>query len=132
MPIKDKSLYPDNWEEISQRIKTEADWKCEQCGAAHLAVGFRDGAGIFHAYSEGLQGEIEMMAAEDQGHKSIQIILTTAHLDQDPGNNKRSNLRALCQKCHLDHDRPFNIKKAAKTRRQKKYGTHHNQAKLNL
>lgn len=28
-------------------------------------------------------------------------VLTVHHLDGDPSNNKRSNLRALCQRCHL-------------------------------
>jgi len=32
--------------------------------------------------------------------------LATAHLDQDTGNNALRNLAALCQRCHLAHDRP--------------------------
>lgn len=32
------------------------------------------------------------------------IVLTTAHLDRNPANNDRSNLAALCQRCHLRHD----------------------------
>lgn len=32
------------------------------------------------------------------------VILTTAHLDHDKTNNKFSNLRRLCQRCHLRHD----------------------------
>jgi len=34
------------------------------------------------------------------------VVLATAHLDQDPGNNALRNLAALCQRCHLAHDRP--------------------------
>jgi hypothetical protein len=30
--------------------------------------------------------------------------LTIAHLDHNPQNNKESNLKALCQKCHLNYD----------------------------
>jgi hypothetical protein len=37
------------------------------------------------------------------------IWLGTAHLDQDPGNSVTANLKALCQRCHLRHDRPANI-----------------------
>lgn len=33
------------------------------------------------------------------------VILATAHLDHDPGNNGPRNLAALCQRCHLAHDR---------------------------
>lgn len=32
MPMK-RELYPDNWEEISLSIRTEAGWKCEFCDA---------------------------------------------------------------------------------------------------
>jgi 5-methylcytosine-specific restriction endonuclease McrA len=34
------------------------------------------------------------------------VVLATAHLDHNPGNSRPSNLRALCQRCHLSHDRP--------------------------
>jgi len=30
MPM-DRSLYPDNWEEIALAIKTAADWTCQEC-----------------------------------------------------------------------------------------------------
>jgi hypothetical protein len=32
-----------------------------------------------------------------------------AHLDNDPANNRLANLRGLCQRCHLLHDRPFHL-----------------------
>jgi hypothetical protein len=31
--------------------------------------------------------------------------LGTAHLDHNPQNSAQRNLRALCQRCHLRHDR---------------------------
>jgi hypothetical protein len=34
------------------------------------------------------------------------VVLAAAHLDHDPSNNRPRNLRALCQRCHLLHDRP--------------------------
>ncbi|WP_267383063.1 hypothetical protein [Sphingomonas sp. GC_Shp_2] len=34
------------------------------------------------------------------------VVLASAHLDHDPGNNQQRNLAALCQRCHLAHDRP--------------------------
>jgi len=33
------------------------------------------------------------------------VVLATAHLDHDPANNELRNLAALCQRCHLAHDR---------------------------
>ena len=32
------------------------------------------------------------------------VVLACAHLDHDPGNNASSNLKALCQRCHMIHD----------------------------
>lgn len=32
------------------------------------------------------------------------VILTIAHLDRDKDNNKFNNLKAMCQRCHLNHD----------------------------
>jgi hypothetical protein len=33
------------------------------------------------------------------------VVLTISHLDHNPQNNAPENLRALCQACHLSHDR---------------------------
>ena len=37
-------------------------------------------------------------------------MLATAHLDHNPRNNRRRNLRALCQRCHLIHERPRHLR----------------------
>jgi len=34
------------------------------------------------------------------------VVLTTAHLDQNPAHNERSILKALCQMCHNRLDAP--------------------------
>jgi hypothetical protein len=36
-------------------------------------------------------------------------VLAAAHLDSDPTNNRLRNLRALCQRCHILHDRPQHL-----------------------
>ena len=36
---------------------------------------------------------------------TTKIFLAAAHLDHDPGNNRRGNLKAFCQRCHMLHDR---------------------------
>jgi hypothetical protein len=33
------------------------------------------------------------------------VYLACAHLDHDPSNNTPANLSALCQRCHILHDR---------------------------
>ena len=43
-------------------------------------------------------------AADDAGRA-----LAAAHLDGDPTNNRRKNLRALCQRCHMLHDQPHHL-----------------------
>ena len=35
------------------------------------------------------------------------VVLAAAHLDHNPSNNRIRNLRAMCQRCHLLHDRPY-------------------------
>mgnify|MGYP002140804290 CR=1 FL=1 len=39
------------------------------------------------------------------------IYLGTAHLDHDPANSRLRNLRALCQRCHLRHDRKEHLRR---------------------
>jgi hypothetical protein len=36
-------------------------------------------------------------------------VLAAAHLDCNPANNRLSNLKGLCQRCHMLHDRPFHL-----------------------
>jgi hypothetical protein len=47
------------------------------------------------------------------------IVLTVAHLDQRKRNNTRGNLRGLCQRAHLQLDRPHHIAKRKAARRAK-------------
>lgn len=91
MPF-DRSLYPPDWEQISLAVKKAAGWRCENCGAEH---------GKPHPVT------------------GSRVVLTTAHLDHDPANCARENLRALCQRCHLAYDRPMHIRHAAETRRRR-------------
>ena len=37
--------------------------------------------------------------------RTTRVVLATAHRDHDPTNNRSRNLMALCQRCHLIHDR---------------------------
>ena len=37
------------------------------------------------------------------------VVLAAAHLDNNPANNRLANLRGLCQRCHMLHDRPFHL-----------------------
>ena len=92
MPIHPsmKDLYPDDWDDISHRIRFErAHGRCEWCGAEH-----------------------------DRPHPvtGSVVCLTTAHLDHDPANNADDNLAALCQRCHNKYD---GLKRAASRKHRK-------------
>jgi len=41
--------------------------------------------------------------------RKTRVVLAAAHLDSDPSNNRLTNLRALCQRCHMLHDRPHHL-----------------------
>lgn len=55
---------------------------------------------------EGSPAFPECRAANGQPHPvtGSKVVLTIAHLDQNPANSDPANLRALCQRCHNRHD----------------------------
>lgn len=131
----DYSRYPDNWSEISLRIRERENWRCKWCGLPNGAIGYRDLAGNFHQ----LLGPDELVSqmadlkaeqARDQGFKVIKIMLTVAHLgvsypDGRPGDQRDKmdcrdeNLAALCQQCHLRYDLQEHRQNAIQTRLKK-------------
>lgn len=115
MPInaKNRARYPANWPEIRKQILERAGDKCEWCGVPNYAWRIPDGS-----------WSINDMQAETwsccDGLKVTRIVLTIAHLDHMPEHCDPSNLRALCQSCHLRYDAPMHARNARETRRQKK------------
>jgi hypothetical protein len=45
--------------------------------------------------------------------RRTRVVLAAAHLDHNPRNNRLRNLKSLCQRCHLLHDRPHHLGAAA-------------------
>jgi hypothetical protein len=41
--------------------------------------------------------------------RQTRVVLAPAHLDHSPSNNRRRNLKSLCQRCHMIHDRPHHL-----------------------
>ena len=41
--------------------------------------------------------------------RQTRVVLAAAHLDHDPSNNRLRNLKSLCQRCHIIHDRPHHL-----------------------
>lgn len=149
MPIRaeNKALYPSNWREISRQIRERSQHCCEQCGLRNYSVGYRDAGGAFHrlcgngpcdaagegqhwpsltpiSYQEAREfadhNNSENDGRDAEGNRWLVIVLTVAHLDHDPRNCDPSNLKALCQRCHLRYDVEHHGQTAAQTRRQGK------------
>ncbi len=81
MPIDYKEYHP-KWKLISHLIrKVRAKNKCEFCGVINYGL----------------------------SKTGTKVVLTVAHLDHDKKNNRFSNLKALCQRCHLHHDQEHHI-----------------------
>ena len=98
MPIKEenKGRYPKNWKMISEFIRFKrAGNKCEWCGAENY---------------------------KPHPHTGSKVILTVAHIfDKRPENCALDNLAALCQRCHLNHDRKEHLEKQKQNRWEKKF-----------
>jgi 5-methylcytosine-specific restriction endonuclease McrA len=120
MPIKpeNKHRYPANWKEIRAAILLRAGHRCEFCGLANYAIGYRDNNGVFEQLA--LLGRPEFFAGHASGFRVFRIVLTIAHMDHVPEHCDEENLKALCQKCHLNYDHPHHRISSAKTRRAQK------------
>ena len=96
MPIKpeNRARYPADWKLRSRFVRfVRAGGRCERCGAVH---------GQPHPVT---------------GSK---VILTTAHVhDHRPEAASLLNLAALCQRCHLSHDRDHRRENYRKNREAK-------------
>lgn len=112
MPIR-KHLYPPNWDEISDQVRSRAGWACEWCQAPHLKVIQRKPVRTMPDWVEVIfvkettgayEDTVKMLPKRLKYHGLTKIVITTAHLDRDPGNNNLDNLAALCQRCHLRYD----------------------------
>ena len=118
MPIKRELrwFYPIDWPEISRRVRFErAGGVCEKCGRPHgeIVICLPDGR-WFDAARQTWRSYCGRAArwpdiAEAAQIRRTRIILAAAHLDHDPSNNRLLNLKSLCQRCHMIHDRPHHL-----------------------
>jgi hypothetical protein len=118
MPIKPemRRFYPSDWPQISRRVRFErALGICQGCGRPHgvtvrcLPDGrwfdatrytWRNGRGRTARWPD-LEEAAQM--------RRTRVVLAAAHLDHDPSNNRLRNLKSLCQRCHMIHDRPHHL-----------------------
>ncbi len=101
MPIKpeNRSRYPKNWKAIAAAIRDRARDRCE-----------------------GSPAYPDCRAENGQPHPvtGSRVVLTVAHLDHTPENCAHSNLRAMCQRCHLTYDAEHHKFTAYTTRKAKR------------
>lgn len=90
-PIRpeNRARYPADWPAISARIRHHrAHGQCEcngECGKPHEA-------------------RCEAINSQRSPYTGSVAILTVAHLDHNPENCDETNLKAMCQRCHLAYD----------------------------
>lgn len=96
MPVRPENVarYPANWPEIALAIKVAAGWRCE-------------GSPVYP----------DCRAAHDEQHPATgaNVVLTVGHLNHQPEDCRRENLRAWCQRCHNTYDRAHRLTTAATT-----------------
>lgn len=111
MPI-DLKNYPPFWRKLSRHIRfVRAGGRCEGlpgrevCGAVHGGVNPKTGGRVW---------------------------LSVAHLDHNPQNNRFTNLRALCQKCHTTWDFERHNEIVRRTWAKKRFKAHLEAGQLTL
>lgn len=118
MPIRRelRPLYPLHWPELSRRVRFErAGGRCQRCGRQHGTIvrclpdgrwydpderTWRDGKGRSARWPD-----LEQLVWQ----RTTRVVLAAAHMDHDPRNNRLRNLRSLCQRCHILHDRSHHL-----------------------
>lgn len=114
MPIRPelRGFYPIDWKQLSAVIRFErAKGRCETCGRPHGRQIQHLGDGRWwdeerNAWRDGRGRPLPRFKPSDGlAVRHTKVVLATAHLDHDPTNNPPRNLKALCQRCHMLHDR---------------------------
>jgi hypothetical protein len=118
MPIRPafRPLYPPNWQDLSRRVRFErAGGRCQACRRPHLAKvrclpdgrWFDDALGTWRDRRGRPARWPDLI--DTASVRLTRVVLAAAHLDNNPANNRLANLRGLCQRCHMLHDRPFHL-----------------------
>ena len=117
MPVKpeNRGRYPADWKAIVARIR-ERSGNC--CEGTPMFPDCRIPNGAFKVKSTGewTLNEDEAFAISELGDV-VRVVLTTAHMDHVPEHCEDSNLRHLCQRCHLAWDHEHHQRNARATRR---------------
>lgn len=116
------------WKAASKAVRERAGGRCERCGVANGAEGYREPRRVI----DNLQGQpgrfVEVHGdgqaseAMADGRRLIRIVLTVAHLDGDGhlGRHDPARMQHLCQACHNGLDASARAVNAARTRAAKR------------
>ena len=112
MPIRPelRSWYPWDWPQLSASIRfRRAGGRCETCGRQHGHEVQTFAGGAWFDADLGIwrddRGKRTALPRQPHVARSIRVVLATAHLNNDPSDNRARNLKALYGRCHLAHDR---------------------------
>lgn len=132
MPIRPENrwLYPIDWPQLSDTIRFErAGGRCEGCGRPHGQMVCHLGDGRWwddeRQVWRNSRGRVLKLAPPSSLPAGAQIeitkvVLACAHLDHDPSNSDPTNLEALCQRCHILHDKDEHLRQRWFTYRLRK------------
>lgn len=121
MPIRpeNRARYPKDWKRISREVRESAGNRCEWCGVPNGAMIHRGSHDMLPAWRLASASAYDVSYHAQTGEPipgscwdtfdarlggPVKVVLTCAHLDHQPENCGRENLRALCQSCHNSYD----------------------------
>lgn len=119
------------WAAIRERILARAEHRCERCGVPNRETVLRTSqwwrdseariwreARVGPGLPDWLMYDPRVCAVHLV--RMVEIVLTIAHLNHVPGDNRDENLAALCQWCHFAHDQALHVEHARATRQARK------------
>lgn len=90
--------YNPAWPYLRELISHRELNRCKHCRAPHRVLIWRLDAGPWAPYVRG--------TPQAAPGRVILCVCSVAHLDWDRTNDHPNNLALLCQRCHLEHDKP--------------------------
>ena len=128
MPIRPelRPLYPPHWPALSRHVRfIRAAGRCQACARPHGAKlrclpdgrWYDDERRTWRGHTGRPARWPDLIEAA--AIRTTRVALAAAHLDHDPTHNRLGNLRSLCQRCHLLHDRAHHLAQRRLTYRRR-------------